>query len=290
MASTNGHESAFSVAEVVGISAAAAAALGGIIIALGRTQANSSNGNALAAVEERINLDSASARGRELAHEAREAAAQRYGTAATAARSYGTEARSVAETGLDTAKTKSKTFIEMFQESILPLVVENASKTRHAISEQAKKADSREIKERSRHFAEEAAVQLREAGDTVSTRIHDDVLPAVTPVVKDASERAGELFEQVRDRADEVIHRSDDVQVKKMFESGKESAQSAAKTTGSAAKDTLSAMIWLSIASALVYLVLLSPERREKVKSLAFNGIEQIRLLVGDFQGYETEF
>lgn len=290
MASTNGQESAFSVAEVVGISAAAAAALGGIIIALGRTQANSSNGNTLQAVEEHVNLNGATARGRELAHDAREAAAQRYGIAATAARNYSSDARSAAGTGLDTARTKGQTIVEMFQETILPAVIENAMKTRQAISEQAKKADSGELKERSRQFADEAAVHLRDAGDTVSSRIQEDVLPAVTPVVRDASERAGELFDQVRDRADEVIHRNDEPQVMKMFESGKESAQAAAKSTGNAAKDTLSAMIWLTIASALVYLVLLSPERREKVKSAAFSAIEQARLLVGDFQGYETEF
>lgn len=290
MASTNGQDSAFSVAEVVGISAAAAAALGGIIIALGRTQANSSNGNTLQAVEEHVNLNGATARGRELAHDAREAATNRYELAATAARHYGSDARSAAETGLDTAKSKGQTIVDIFQDSILPMVIDNAMKTRQAISEQAKKADSGELKERSRQFADEAAVHLRDAGDTVSSRIHDDVLPAVTPVVKDASERAGEFIEQFKDRADEVIHRNDEPQVMKMFESGKESAQTAVKTTGNAAKDTLSAMIWLTIASGLVYLVLLSPERREKVKSAAFAAIEQVRLLIGDFQGYETEF
>lgn len=290
MASTNGQQSAFSAAEVVGISAAAAAALGGIIIALGRTQANSSNGTARKAVEDHIDLQAATARGRELAHEARGAAAHRYGIAAKSARNYSAEARTAAESGLDTARDRGKSLVEVLQESILPMVIDNAAKTRHAIAEQVSKTDTREIKERSRHLAEDAAVHLREAGETVSTRLQDDVIPAVTPVVKDASERAGELFEQFRDRADDVIHRSDQPQLLKAFESGKESTASAVKTTGNAAKDTLSAMIWLSIASALVYLVLLSPERREKVKSAAFSTIEQIRLLIGDFQGYETEF
>ena len=285
MVSNNGHESAFSVAEVVGISAAAAAALGGIVIALGRTQAKASH-SALPAVESipsRKQLKKQAQRGRKKARGVANTAAKRYPDA----RDY---TAAVAGTGFDRAKTQSKALSTQLQDTVIPTIVEKAEKIRKNVSDQAKNIDANDLVDSSRHLADDAAEWLRYAGSTVSATMHDSVLPAVKPVAKDVSERAGDVYEQVRDRAEDARKRNDKFPGAKVVASGRDSAQHAMQTSTNAAKDTLSSLLWLTIASALVYLVLLSPERREQVKTAAFDAIEQIRLLIGDFKGYETEF
>lgn len=303
MASSNGHESAFSVAEVVGISAAAAAALGGVIIALGRTQANASHSSlpSIDSVPSRKQLSKHAARGRRKARGAVDVAAERYPDArdfaasqvsrsAEAARAYGSDAASAAESGIQRARSQGKALSSQIQDVVLPTLVETAEKIRKNVSEQAKSIDTDELADSSRHLADDAAEWLRHAGSTVSTTMHDSVLPAVKPVAKDVSEKAGDIYEQARERAEDARKRNDSFPGAKAVASGRDSAQHAVQTSTNAAKDTLSSLIWLTIASALVYLVLLSPERREQVKSAAFDAIEQVRLLVGDFKGYETEF
>lgn len=285
MVSNNGHESAFSVTEVVGISVAAAAALGGIVIALGRTQANASRSSlpVIDSIPSRKQLKKQTQRGRKKAKGAANKAAKRYPDALdyTAA---------VAGTGLDRAKTQSKALSAQLQDTVIPTVVERAEKIRRNVSDQAKNIDTDNLVESSRSLADDAAEWLRYAGSTVSATMQDSVLPAVKPVAKDVSERAGDVYGQVRDRAEDARKRNDKFPGAKAVASGKDSAQHAMQTSTNAAKDTMSSLLWLTIASALVYLVLLSPERREQVKTAAFDAVEQIRLLIGDFKGYETEF
>jgi hypothetical protein len=303
MAMNNGHEPAFSVAEVVGISAAAAAALGGIIIALGRSQANSSKSHlpAMQSLPSKKELSKQAKRGKVFAHDAATSAQQRYPEArdfaaakfdvtADAAKMYGAEFAHKAEIGLDKAKHQGKAFSEILQESIIPAVIDSATRVRDTVAEQAKNTDTDEIVEKSRHYADEAVEHLRHAGESVSRTFQKDVMPAVTPVLKDASDMAGDLLENVRERADDMKHRNDRFPGAKAVSSGKDSAHSALQTSSKAATDTLAALMWLALSSALVYLVLLSPERRERVKSATFDVIEQVRLLIGDFKGYETEF
>jgi hypothetical protein len=303
MASNNGHESAFSVAEVIGISAAAAAALGGVIIALGRTQANSSKHHmpALQALPGRREISKQAGKGKLFARDAADATASRYPDArdyalermdwtADAARTYGAEISALAETGLDKAKEQGKALSEILQDSFVPMVVDSATRARKNVSKQAKNTDTDELIKKSRHFADEAADQLRHAGETVARTVQKDVIPAVAPVMKDVSEFAEDLFDQAKDRAGDARKSKDRFPGSKTVSSGKDSAQHALHTSSQAATDTLATLVWLTISSALIYLVLLSPERRERVKSAAFDAIEQIRLLIGDFKGYETEF
>lgn len=303
MASNNGHEPAFSVAEVVGISAAAAAALGGVIIALGRTQANSSKTQfpAMQALPSKKDLSKRASRGKVFARDAAGAAQSRYpdardfaaakaGWTTDAARVYGAEVAQRAEVGIDKARQQGKAFSGILQDSVIPVVVDSATRVRKNVSEQARNTDTDELIDRSRHYADEVAEHLRHAGEAVSKTIQKDVVPVVAPVMKDAGERASELLEQVRDRADDVKHRNDSFPGSKAVASGKDSAHSALQTSSKAATDSLAALMWIALSSALIYLVLLSPERRERVKSAAFDAVEQIRLLIGDFKGYETEF
>lgn len=57
----------------------------------------------------------------------------------------------------------------------------------------------------------------------------------------------------------------------------------------SATKETMAALGWLVAASAVVYFVVLSEERREQLKSWACAGLEQAHLLALDFRGYEPD-
>lgn len=296
MATNNGHESAFSVAEVVGISAAAAAALGGIVIALGRTQANASQSSlpALDALPSRKALRKQAQRRRKQAAKrypaARDLAAQRLDRSANVARVYGSEAAVLAGAGLGRAKTQGKALSAQLQETVIPSIVDRAEKVRKGVTEQAKNVDTDDLSDTSRQLADDAAEWLRQAGSTVSETMQKSVLPTVKPVAKDVSVRAGDVYGQARGRAAKARKRNDKFPGAKAVAAGRDSAQHAVQTSTNAAKDTLSSLLWLTIASALVYLVLLSPERREQVKTAVFDAIEQIRLLIGDFKGYETEF
>jgi hypothetical protein len=63
----------------------------------------------------------------------------------------------------------------------------------------------------------------------------------------------------------------------------------AAATTKDVTMEAFAAAAWLTAASAVVYFGLLSDERREQFKSALCGAIEQARLLALDFQGYEPE-
>lgn len=52
----------------------------------------------------------------------------------------------------------------------------------------------------------------------------------------------------------------------------------------------MAAAVWMTIAGALLYFVFLSEEQREKLRTTVAGAIEQIQLLIRDFQGYEDEF
>lgn len=63
----------------------------------------------------------------------------------------------------------------------------------------------------------------------------------------------------------------------------------AATTTKDTTQEALTAALWLSAAAGLVYFGLLSSERREQVKDFLCGVYEQARLLALDFQGYEAD-
>lgn len=63
----------------------------------------------------------------------------------------------------------------------------------------------------------------------------------------------------------------------------------AAGTTKDTTQEALTAALWLTAGAGLVYFGLLSSERREQVKNFICGAYEQARLLALDFQGYEAE-
>ncbi len=226
--------SSLSAAEIVGVAAASAAALGGVIVALGRSQA--------AASRERIEALQASStprlsrenveRGRELAR----------GAAASLAAAY-----------------------PDLKDSAADLVHRAADTARPRASQLGSSAAT-------------TAEQVRSAGMTVLERLHDDVLPAASVAISGLVERAGDARELSAPVAGEV----------KSVAAAK--ADVALTKSTSAAKDTLATAAWTTTALALIYLVLLSPERREQLKSFVWGAVDQTLVLVRDFQGYEDEF
>jgi hypothetical protein len=114
-------------------------------------------------------------------------------------------------------------------------------------------------------------------GSDVLGRVQETVIPAV-----------GAFVEATRERTAEMTAHGDET-VGGVVSTAGEAAERAVAATTSVAKETLATLFWLIAASAVVYFALLSSERRERVKGLLYGAVEQARLLMRDFQGYEEE-
>ena len=237
--------STLSTAEIVGVASASAAALGGVIVALGRSQA--------AATRERIEAERAMTvprlsregveRGRELARSA----------AATLAANY-------------------------------PEIRESAAELLHRATDTARPRASQVSS-----GAAQKADQVRSTGATVLERIQEEVLPAASTALSGLVERAAEARERSAPVAGDMktvaAAKADDVKSVAVAK-----ADVALAKSSSAAKDTLATLAWTSAALTLIYLVLLSPERREQLKTFLWGAVDQSLALVRDFQGYEDDF
>ncbi len=163
--------STLSAAEIVGVAAASAAALGGVIVALGRSQATSTKDRFesvdVAATQKmaKENVD----KGRELAKSA----------ATTLAASY-PDIRDGAADLLHRAAESARPHVQRAAESARP----HASKMGTSASTTAE--------------------QVKATGATVLERIHDDVLPAASVAISGLVERAGEARERSGPSADGV--------------------------------------------------------------------------------------
>lgn len=225
--------SALTTAEIVGVAAASAAALGGVIVALGRSQATTHQEPVEKVVSEvpRITKENVE-RGRDLARSA----------AASLVASY-------------------------------PDLREGAADLLHRAAETARPRASRVGS-----GAASTAEQVKATGATVLDRLQEEVLPAAATALSGLVERAGEA----RERSAPVASDMKSVAAAK--------ADVALTKSTSAAKDTLATVAWAAAALSIVYLVLLSPERRDQLKTFLWGAVDQTLVLVRDFQGYEDEF
>ncbi len=129
-------------------------------------------------------------------------------------------------------------------------------------------------------LSEAAASQLSSAkagGATVRDRLQETVTPA-----------AVEALGSLRQRVEEVADRSQQVGPAVAATTAEKADIAVSRTTG-VAKETMATLGWLSAAFALIYFVVLTPERREQVIAFLAAAFEQVQLLVQDFQGYEDE-
>lgn len=131
---------------------------------------------------------------------------------------------------------------------------------------------------------EESRDRIQERGSRMRAQLEESLVPA-------ARERSEAVLGRAREAVGGVT--SSDSSSRGTLESvanrGQGAASAVARGSSYAAKETGATVIWLGIASALVYLILLSPERREQVKSFLCSAYEQARLLALDFRGYEPE-
>ena len=121
------------------------------------------------------------------------------------------------------------------------------------------------------------AEQARAAGAALIERVQETVGPALAGAVENVSNLASDA----RDNAQPAASG--------MLDTVSASAGRAVEKSTDLARETLATLFWLLAASTLVYLAILSPERREKLKGFIFGAIEETRLLVRDFQGYDDD-
>ena len=226
--------STLSTAEIVGMAAASAAALGGVIVALGRSQAN--------AARERSALPETVVSPK--------------------------LARERVDRGRELARTAASSLVASY-----PDLREGAAEILHRAADSAKPRASRVGSS-----AATTAEQVRATGATVLDRLQEDILPAASVALSGLVERAGEARERSQPAASGM----------KSVAAAK--ADVALTKSTSAAKETVATLAWTATALTLVYLVLLSPERREQLRAFLWGAFDQVQVLVRDFQGYEDEF
>jgi hypothetical protein len=228
----------FTTPEIVGIATATAAALGGVIVALGRSQSSSheSRSHNMPSIQEVVPAASQSA-SRQL------------------------------DRGKHVMQVASSLLSEMY-----PDLKHNATDLVHKAS-----SSTRPQVSRAAAMASERADRARATGTTVVERLQDVVVPAAVAMISSVAEQAGEA----KQRAQPVASDAAAATVAK--------AEVAVEKSSSAAKDSIALVVWSSIAALLIYGVLLDDERREKVRQFVFGAIDQGRLLLQDFQGYEED-
>lgn len=228
----NGRTS-FTVPEIVGVAAGTAAALAGVIVALGRSQAH-------AAREKQSHL-----------------------------------ADSLPSLG---AVSDQLSGLRDSGREVVDRVVDYVSEAHidtEGLRERAAEIGQRVDTSRVREMAAGGVERLRESGEDVLERVQESVAPGI----------AG-AFESVKARAEDVGLRAEPATMN-FVSASREHASHAVEATTSAARETVATLFWLIAASTVVYVALLSPDRREKVKSALCQGWEQLLLLTRDFQGYD---
>ncbi len=244
--------SALSTAEIVGVAAASAAALGGVIVALGRSQANHTRERTVAAQATQVPKMS----------------------------------RETVERGRDLARSAAESIVAHY-----PELKDSAADLLHRASETAQRA-SETARPRASQVgagATETAEHVRQTGAQLLDRIQADVIPAASTAISGLVDRASEARERSAPVAGDIksvaAAKAEDIKTVAVSK-----ADVALTKSTSAAKDSLATVVWTTAALTLVYVFLLSPERREQLKTFLWGAVDQSLALVRDFQGYEDDF
>lgn len=235
------------MAEVVGVAAAAAAAIGGLVVALSRAQGDSTP----------IPTPAASA--------------------APISR--------VASAGVARTRDGARTVIDALAEGS-PEIRDHIRQLWTQISDGARPAAERAA------ASLPTASDVRATGASVFERLQETVQETVIPSATEALQHVRERVEEGREIAEPPagVLAVTSSKAQRAVDRSSHAAQAAVATSKSAAKETVAAAVWMTIAGALVFFVFLSDEQREKIKTAVADAIEQVQLLVRDFQGYEDEF
>lgn len=184
------------------------------------------------------------------------------------------------ERGMDAARHATQLLAER-----LPTLRESAAERLPALKEAASDRLARVGEripldaERVGAVASAGVEQARAAGATLLERVQESVVPAVTSAVDSVSDAASSAAHSAQPRE----------AVGGVLDSVGAGAGRAVDASTNLVREALATLFWLVAASGLVYMVLLSPERRERLKRFVFGAIEETRLLIKDFRGYEED-
>ncbi len=290
---------AFSDTEIVTIAAVAASALGGIVIGLGRGQEDS--GNTAGAAEGRLQAglgralgatsDSARAlRNRDLPVSASDVR-RVYGEARPAAKSAARKVRGSSDVSSSLSALLSRGGVERKpQASILGDVVKSVVSTAlEAGMERARGVDTDQLKSNLTRAVDKLGSASAGSDSAAAASADGPEMPGVAAEVAERVSTELEALEEKAAAAPETVRAAADQTRELVSKRVARPVSRAATSTGDVTKESLAALAWLSLGACVVYFGLLSDERREQVKDGLCGVIEQGRLLMLDFQGYEPE-
>jgi hypothetical protein len=279
--------------EVLGVAAAAAAALGGVVAALSRAQANAEPGQAV-----RQQLSRIQSAGAERAYRPVE---QLYLSAVDVLARVPPQVAERSQALRQAVPVRRSGAAEPIRIPVRRLTAWDR------LSERAPRPPSAE---QLQTYATEAlqAVQprlaaMRPAADSARRSVQQsldearqsELVQSAGPALQTLTERFGEARESatvaLTEAPQRIAERAQQVRdaVPEPPSIELPSPQPVVERGVSATKETMAAIVWLAAASAIVYFVILSEERREQLKSWVCAGLEQAHLLALDFRGYEPE-
>ncbi|MEZ4523691.1 MAG: hypothetical protein R3A46_18900 [Thermomicrobiales bacterium] len=285
---------AFTDTEIITIATVAAAALGGIVVGLGRGQDDDDSTD-----HRRAQIESGLGRAKEAGSSL---------AASVPDRSPDIDFRAVASSLVDSykeAQAEGESFIHRAADRLGPMLsLDQVANYLPFDSSNIDRAKLEELAARGRDALKTNAQDLQ-SSDAVrekvdSSAIAQKIRSQVGRRRPDESGQAGDsLRSQISDEVssieEKVASTPDKVQSaraqtgKLMRRKVADPVASAASTTKDATLDSVAALAWLGLGATVVYFGLLSSERREQVKSVLCGAIEQGRLLMLDLQGYEPE-
>lgn len=149
----------------------------------------------------------------------------------------------------------------------------------------------------------------------VTHAVGEDIVPSLREVAQHAAataldlwqaavERAAEakapdLGEPVEQAAEKIAHggeRAKEVtgavaeKAAELGDRAKDASRRTAEATVATGKETGALLFWLGAAVGIIFWLLLSPERRQRISRFAEEATVQVRELVRDLRGYDDEF
>jgi hypothetical protein len=286
-------KSSLSELEVLGVAAAAAAALGGVVTALSRAQANADPRPAV-----RQQLSRIQSAGAEHAYRpAEQLYAEAVEILARVPPTIAERSQSVRRIiPVRRSRSSQPVSIPVRQSTAWERLTARAPQPPSAEQIQALAAEALQAVQptlatvRPRADAARRTVQqtLLEARQSELVQSAGPVLHSLTERFEEVREGAGaalaEAPQRITERAQQVREAVPEPPAVVL-----PAPQPVVQRGVSATKETLAALGWLLVASAVVYFVVLSEERREQLKNWACAGLEQVHLLALDFRGYEPD-
>jgi hypothetical protein len=286
---------AFSDSEIVTIAAVAAAALGGIVVGLGRGQENAGDQLAASATARSVGQRAIDA-GKSIAYApTADTLDGSRSQIASAAQSMVREARPIADDllrrassalPLDDNSAVSKVRQKPIQ-SISKSISTALSKTISDVVERVGPASQTDAKQQLNDLPGIAKEFVSNLLPSSENGLSSSSMPAAGVVNRVAQELAS--FEQGLEATPDRVRSGSKRSKAVLQERIADPVTTAAGSTGSAMKESIAALAWLSAGAAIVYFGMLSDERREQVKDALCGAMEQVRLLALDLQGYEPE-